>query len=193
MASTAQLLLASGSPRRAALLRQLGVRFVARSVAVDETCRSAETPAHYVARLAQAKAAAGQVLAAGLPVLGSDTCVAIDGHIFGKPADQADARRMLSSLSARAHQVFSAVCIVAAGPPRTRVQVSTVRFRAIGAEETAAYWQTGEPQDKAGGYAIQGRGAVFVEHLSGSYSGVMGLPLFETAALLNEIGIECLG
>jgi len=125
-----------------------------------------------------------------LPVLGADTAVVLDGQMLGKPADRAAGLAMLALLSARSHEVLSAVALAVPGGVRSMLSRSQVRFRALSAQECAAYWDSGEPQDKAGGYAIQGRAAVFVEELHGSYSGVMGLPLFETAALLAEAGVS---
>lgn len=187
--------LASGSPRRRELLTQIGVPFVALSAAIDETPQPDEAPADYVARLALGKARAGF---ASLPadgrhgvVLGADTAVIIDGRILGKPLDQADALAMLMSLSGREHQVLTAVALFD-GARSEVVNVSAqVRFRLIEPAEAQAYWASGEPVDKAGGYAIQGLGAVFVAGLQGSYSAVVGLPLCETAALLGRFGVPC--
>lgn len=184
--------LASGSPRRRELLRQIGVRYRLLKVAVDETPRPAE-PAHaYVARLALAKARAGRARLnrrQRFPVLGADTAVAIDGAILGKPRDRDEGLAMLAQLSGREHRVFSAVALATLGRDAVKVQESRVRFRPLEPAERAAYWDSGEPLDKAGGYAIQGRAAVFVAELRGSYSGVMGLPLLETAQLLQEFGL----
>jgi septum formation protein len=187
--------LASGSPRRRELLTQIGVAFVPLSAAIDETPQSGEAPADYVTRLALGKARAGF---ASLPadtaqaiVLGADTAVIIDGRILGKPLDRADALAMLARLSGREHQVLTAVALFD-GARSEVVNVSAqVRFRPIEATEAQTYWATGEPLDKAGGYAIQGLGAVFVESLQGSYSAVVGLPLCETAALLERFGVPC--
>jgi septum formation protein len=187
--------LASGSPRRRELLTQIGVPFVALSAAIDETPQPDEAPADYVARLALGKARAGF---ASLPaegrervVLGADTAVIIDGRILGKPLDQADALAMLASLSGREHQVLTAVALFD-GARSEVVNVSAqVRFRLVEPAEAQAYWASGEPVDKAGGYAIQGLGAVFVASLQGSYSAVVGLPLCETAALLGRFGVPC--
>ncbi len=187
------LCLASASPRRAELLRQLGVPHVVLPSGADETQGVDEPPAEYVLRLARAKAAAvlsaAPPPAAGLPVLAADTSVVIDGQVLGKPLDRAGCHAMLGRLSGREHEVFTAVALAAGGSLRTRLSRSCVRFRPIDATEIDTYWATGEPRDKAGGYAVQGFGAVFVEALEGSYSGVVGLPLFETAALLAEAGI----
>ena len=182
--------LASQSPRRRQLLRQIGLEPVLLRAAVDETPLRGERPGAFVLRLAEAKARAGAETreAAGLPVLAADTAVVMDGRILGKPRDRADAMAMLLGLGAREHQVYTGVALWT-GELRTRLNVSRVRFRAIERSEAAAYWASGEPSDKAGGYAIQGLGAVFVADLQGSYSGVMGLPLFETAELLRECGI----
>ncbi len=185
--------LASQSPRRAELLRQLGVRFQVVKVKVDETVRSGEEPAACARRLAQAKVAAALHALGNTvdrPILAADTLVTVDGTILGKPADRTEGLAMLARLSGRSHQVVSAVALWLGGALHTALSVSVVRFRRIDAEEALHYWQTGEPADKAGGYAVQGHGAVFVEHLEGSYSGVMGLPLFETAALMRAAGIR---
>lgn len=186
------LLLASGSPRRRELLQQIGVPFTQVSADIDETPLPNETPEAYVQRLAVAKAAAGLVQGgAGAVVLGADTAVILDGQILGKPRDAQHAADMLMALSARAHEVFTAVALC--NELRSEVcYVSTrVRFRHISPQEIQAYWASGEPADKAGGYAIQGLGAVFVEAIEGSYSAVVGLPLCETAALLADFAIAC--
>jgi septum formation protein len=180
--------LASQSPRRRALLAQIGVRHDVLGIEVDETPLAAEAPAEYVLRLALAKARAGHRLRPDRPVLGADTAVVQDDQILGKPRDRQDAADMLAQLSGREHRVLTAVALVG-DREETRLSVSHVRFRPIDAAEAAAYWQTGEPADKAGGYAVQGMGALFVESISGSYSGVMGLPLFETGELLRRAGI----
>jgi septum formation protein len=191
--SQPQLILASASPRRCELLTQIGVSFEQQVAAIDETPGAAESPADYVARVALEKARA--VHAAGrseLPVLGADTAVVVDGAILGKPADLDHARNMLRQLSARAHQVFSAVALVAQREA-VAVHCSKVWFRQLSDGEIEAYWRSGEPRDKAGAYAIQGLAATFIQRLDGSYSGVMGLPLYETAGLLQDFGIEVLG
>jgi len=164
---TPLLCLASGSPRRRALLEQIGVPHVVRAADIDETALPGESPADYVRRLALGKSLAVRALGVALPVLAADTVVVVDGELLGKPADEDAGVAMLERLSGRTHRVLTAVALA----------------RARGAP--------GEGRDKAGGYAIQGRGALFIEHLSGSYSGVMGLPLFETAELLAEAGIPC--
>ncbi len=185
--------LASASPRRAELLEQIGVSFRRLAVDVPEVPKRHEPAEVFVQRLALDKARAGWEQLEGedaRPVLGADTAVVIDGDILGKPRDEAHARAMLERLSGRSHRVLSAVALMTATQKAVKVNVSTVTFRSIAPAEMAAYWATGEPADKAGGYAIQGRAAVFVERLEGSYSGVMGLPLYETAELLGRFGIS---
>jgi septum formation protein len=186
--------LASASPRRQELLQQIGVRFSLLSVAMDETPQPNEAPEVHVLRLALEKARAGrQLLAAddSTPVLGADTVVVSHGKVLGKPIQRDDAQAMLLALSGERHQVLTAVALVGAnGEEQSRLSVSTVQFRVITPEEAAAYWESGEPADKAGSYAIQGIAAIFIERLEGSYSGVMGLPLFETAELLQEFDIS---
>jgi septum formation protein len=183
--------LASASPRRSALLTQIGVAHRIRPVDVDEGIGSGESPANYVERLAVLKA---ETLWAQLaeserrPVLGSDTTVAVDDEILAKPRDERDGLRMLRLLSGRTHQVYTAVALRHAGGCAARVSVSDVAFRRLSEEECSAYWRTGEPAGKAGGYAVQGRAAVFIERIAGSYSGIMGLPLYETGELLRAIG-----
>lgn len=186
--------LASQSPRRRELLEQIGVRYETLSIDVPEHPLDDEAPEVYVFRLALEKARAGRALLAAddhRPVLGADTTVVFNGRILGKPRDAEDAVATLIELAGEHHQVMSAVALVGPdGEEQTRLSVSSVQFRAITLDEARAYWASGEPADKAGGYAIQGRGAVFVERLEGSYSGVMGLPLFETAELLENFGIS---
>lgn len=178
------LFLASASPRRRELLSQIGLCFTVVAAEVDETPHVDESPAHYVARLAEAKARAGRVSRDGY-VIGADTTVTIDGHILAKPASLAEAQAMWRRLSGRAHEVLTGIAL--AGPQGVDVRVgrTVVVFRAIAEAEMAAYWATGEPVDKAGGYAIQGRGAVFVRELQGSYSNVVGLPLELLVELLT--------
>ncbi|HEF4758766.1 TPA: septum formation inhibitor Maf [Pseudomonas putida] len=188
------LYLASGSPRRRELLTQIGVPFTAIGADIDETPLTHESPSDYVERLARGKAAAGRAaVVSGVPfcVLGADTAVVLDGKILGKPVDEADACAMLKMLSGKEHEVLTAIALLDDERCESRVVRSLVRFRAIGAEEAAAYWASGEPRDKAGGYGIQGLGAVFVAGLDGSYSAVVGLPLCETAELLGHFGIPC--
>jgi len=185
------LCLASVSPRRRELLSQIGVPYVVAGANIDEAPVAGESPRSYVARLARQKALAVRLGGQSLPVLAADTTVVLDGELFGKPADRADAIRMLQRLSGQAHEVLTAVALADDRGVAERLSLSSVRLRRLTEEECAAYWETGEPRDKAGGYAIQGLGAVFVEALQGSYSGVMGLPLFETAELLSRAGIPC--
>lgn len=184
------LYLASQSPRRRELLQQLGVAFQVLTLEVPEVPRHGEAPADYVRRVACDKALAGLAsldaeAAAHAQIIGSDTEVVLDEAVFGKPADAADAAAMLRRLSARTHTVLSAVWLVSARRQQCALSISQVRFAALDDARIAAYVATGEPFGRAGGYAIQGLGAAFVAHLEGSYSGVMGLPLFETAQLLH--------
>lgn len=185
--------LASQSPRRRELLAQVGVAFEVVDVAVPEVRGADESPSAYVRRVACAKARAGLQAAmardAGAVVLGADTEVVLDGRVFGKPRDAAAAAAMLDALSGRTHDVVSAVCCVTAAGERVEVSVSQVTFGRLDDAAIGRYVATGEPFGKAGGYAIQGRAAAFVERLTGSYSGVVGLPLYETVRLLRAAGI----
>jgi septum formation protein len=182
--------LGSASPRRRELLNQIGVTHSIRSANIDETPRPHEAPEVYVLRMALEKGRAVRAQDDSLPVLGADTAVVVDGIILGKPRDEADGLAMLSRLAGRRHQVLTAIAMVDSEREATRLSVSHVAFRAMSVAEMHAYWRTGEPADKAGGYGIQGYAAAFIEHLEGSFSGVMGLPLFETAELLREFGID---
>ena len=186
--------LASSSPRRAELLRQIGVDFALLNVDVDESLATGEPAEEYVLRMARIKAEAGAALLAdeetGFRVLGADTTIALDGDIMGKPADRADCRCMLERLSGRRHQVLTAVALAPPAGIDQRMSRSEVSFRNLAPAEVEAYCAGAEPMDKAGGYAIQGLAAGFVERLEGSYSGVMGLPLFETAELLQTSGLK---
>ena len=185
-----QLVLASTSPRRRELLAQLGVPFEVLAPAVDEQPLPAELATDHVCRLALAKArAAAAQLGPQACVLGADTVVVLDGQILGKPVDRDDAAAMLRRLSGRTHTVLSAVARVLGGAHVVHLSESHVTFRTLSPAEIAAYCATGEPLDKAGAYAIQGRAAAFIRHLEGSYSGVMGLPLYETAELLTAAGV----
>jgi len=185
---TPVLRLASASPRRRDLLASIGITVEVSPVDIDETPRPGETAEAYVRRLAREKAEAG-VQGVALPTLGSDTAVVLDGEILGKPRDRAHAAEMLTALAGRTHEVLTAVAVIGpAGLLETCVATRVV-MRSVSAAEIAAYWATGEPADKAGGYAIQGRAAVFVERIEGSHSAVVGLPLFETAMLLRRQGI----
>jgi septum formation protein len=182
-----ELVLASASPRRRELLRQIGVTFRVVPADVDETVRPGETPAEYVVRLARAKALEVMRREGGaLPVLGSDTAVILDGDILCKPLDRADAEQMLGRLSGRTHEVFSAVAL-AQSPERVldRLNVTRVTFAELEPAWIRAYCETGDPMDKAGAYGVQGRAAEKISRIEGSFYGVMGLPLFETSQLLE--------
>ena len=200
--TVADLILASASPRRSELLRQIAVRFTVLAADIDETRLANEPPDDYVSRLALEKARAGYSRQDGhggkerdsiedrkLPSLGADTIVVCEGKVFGKPNDQSEAASMLMALSGRVHTVMTAVAVSQGPCSSSRLTKTLVRFRTISQSECQTYWQTGEPQGKAGGYAIQGLGTVFVDHLEGSYTGVVGLPLTETAEILEEFGI----
>ena len=189
---TASVLLASRSPRRRELLCQLGVRFEVLDVEVVERRESSERPQDYVGRVARDKAMAGYEWMAdriGAVVLGADTEVVLDGEVFGKPADADQAAAMLRRLSGRVHHVISSVCCLAARATEQATSISSVEFADLDDAEIEAYVATGESFGKAGGYAIQGRAAAFIRRLDGSYSGVMGLPLYETARLLKRFGV----
>ncbi|MGD8642899.1 MAG: Maf family protein [Chromatiales bacterium] len=189
-----QIVLASASPRRRALLEQIGVSARVVPVDIDESRLGDEAPRDWVSRLALEKARAGRErVGATCHVLGADTLVVLGDRVFGKPRDGIEACDMLAALSGRTHEVLSAVALVGPGHSRMRLSVSAVSFVTLDDERIRAYWETGEPADKAGAYAIQGLGAVFVERLEGSYSGVMGLPLHETAELLSELGMAIPG
>lgn len=187
--------LASRSPRRRELLHQLGVRFEVLDLEVDESAGAGESAEALVQRLAKAKAEAGRGLLAdgdALPVLGADTIVVRDDAILGKPRDRGQACELLAVLSGRCHRVLSAVALASADGTALRLSESRVCFRALSRREIEAYAATGEPLDKAGAYGIQGRAAAFVSELQGSYSGVVGLPLYETAELLAAQGLDVL-
>jgi septum formation protein len=185
------IVLASASPRRGELLLQLGVPHRVLGVDIDETPQPGEPAAALARRLARGKALAGRARDGGAtPVLGSDTVVVVGEQILGKPVDRADGLRMLAALAGREHRVLTAVALALPGTGGEVLEAlsdTAVTMRAIGTAEAADYWDSGEPLGKAGGYAIQGRGAVFIEHIRGSYSGVMGLPLYETARLLQAL------
>jgi septum formation protein len=189
---SARIVLASASPRRKSLLEQINIQAVIRPVDLDETPIAGETPLAYVQRIALEKAIiCASVSQEKLPVLAADTAVVHADEIFGKPLNQAEGVRMLKRLSGRTHKVYSAVCLLGKAQ-RVAVSITKVTFRPITEQEIFCYWQTGEPADKAGGYAIQGMAAAFIKTITGSYSGVMGLPLFETADLLAKEGINLL-
>ena len=183
--------LASASPRRRELLTQIGVRYRLLDVAISEARQDNETPDAYVCRVARDKARAGLELidpAASRPVLGADTVIVIDDELLGKPRDREEAMGMLQRLSGRTHQVLSGVALIA-GEEHSALNVSQVTLRELSRAECERYWQTGESRGKAGAYAIQGYAAAFIRELHGSYSGVMGLPLYETAQLLQQTGV----
>ena len=181
--------LASSSPRRREILAALQLEISVVKVDVDETQSAGETPTDMVLRLAIAKVEAAVVNTGNL-VLGADTAVVIDGRALGKPADEADCLAMLDALSGRGHKVLTGVALRGPNGTSTALSETDVYFREISRDEALAYWQSGEPHDKAGAYAIQGLGGVFVERIEGSYSGVVGLPVFETVALLTKAGLD---
>jgi len=183
--------LASSSPRRRDILNSIGVPHSFAGVDIDETALPDEKARDLVVRLAREKASAvGTHEYPGLPILAADTVVVVDEQIFGKPTSEEHALAMLTALSGRAHSVLTAVALRYAGVCDSRLAETEVRFRDLHPDEARVYWQSGEPVGKAGAYAIQGLGGVFVERISGSYSGVVGLPVFETAALLQAAGIH---
>ncbi len=186
----AQLLLASGSPRRLQLLRQLGLEPEVLAADIDESQAVNEGWQAYVVRMAIEKAKAGSKQSGALVTLGADTCVIVDEQVLGKPKSEDDAMRMLLTLSGRQHQVATAVAVVtASGESSEALNISNVSFAQIPEKFIRAYIASGEPMDKAGAYAVQGKIAAYIERLDGSYSGVMGLPLFETAQLLGQADI----
>jgi septum formation protein len=189
-----QIYLASASPRRRELLEQLGLSLQRISADIDETPHPGEPATAYAERLALEKAAAGwRVVAdsglASSPLLAADTTVTLDGEIFGKPADRADAARMLRLFSGRTHQVITALAVRQGEQVEHAVSISDVTFRTLTDADIERYLDSGEPFDKAGAYGIQGLAGVFVQHISGSFTGVMGLPLFETAQVLGRFGL----
>lgn len=188
-----RLYLASASPRRRELLQQLGIVFEAIPSNLLEAQATGESPADYVLRVARDKArhVAQLITDRGLPVypvLGADTEVVLDGEILGKPRDRTHGLALLRRLSGCSHEVLSAICVVHRDTELTALSTSRVTFSRLTESEIAQYWETGEPADKAGAYAIQGRAAAYVTHLEGSYSGVMGLPLHELSGILKKIG-----
>jgi septum formation protein len=190
--SCTPIYLASASPRRSQLLSQIGVPHEVCPAGLDEDRLAGEPPRVYVERLARDKARAARAALGGRPgrpVLAADTSVVLGDEIFGKPADETECLRMLMALGGRTHEVMTGVAVLAGEALLADVSVSRVTFRPLDADECRRYWASGEPRDKAGGYAVQGLGAVFIERLEGSYSGVMGLPLFETARLLRAAGV----
>jgi septum formation protein len=187
------IFLASASLRRSQLLTQIGVRHESLATDLDEQPLPGEGPADYVRRLAREKALAGLAAQGGRtdrPVLAADTTVVLDGQIYGKPAGEPECVAMLMTLGGRSHEVLTAVALAEGAGLRTALNVSRVTFRALDEQECRRYWATGEPAGKAGAYAVQGLAAVFISRLEGSFSCVMGLPLFETAALLDAAGVR---
>lgn len=185
--------LASSSPRRQELLGALGIPFTHGGTGVDESRQGAESVETMALRLAREKALAADAAVHGrLPVLAADTIVVVDDRVFGKPSDKGDALAMLEALSGRTHRVLTGVALRAANGMLTALSDTDVQFRDIDPDEALAYWQSGEPEGKAGAYAIQGLGGVFVRAIRGSYTGVVGLPVFETADLLRRCGIDVL-
>ena len=191
MSGTPTLHLASTSPRRREILASIGQPFDVVPVDVDETPRASESPEDMVLRLSVAKAQAAEIGAGGV-ALGSDTAVVVDDRVLGKPRDQEDCLEMLGRLSGRAHRVLTGVALSCPQGTSTAFSETDVYFREISRDEALAYWQSGEPRDKAGAYAIQGLGGAFVERIEGSYTGVVGLPVFETIELLRAAGIDVL-
>lgn len=185
-----QIVLASASPRRAALLTAIGIRFRVVVTDIDERARPGELADGLVERLALEKAASAVPRADGLPVLAADTIVVVDDVVLGKPASEAEGLAMLERLSGRSHRVVTAVALAVGDAAQTRISSTTVTFRVIEPGEARAYWKTFEPADKAGGYGIQGIGGIFVDHIEGSYSGVVGLPVAETENLLRAFGVN---
>lgn len=184
------IVLASASPRRAELLRAAGIPFQVDADTIDEVPRPGEAPAEYVARMAREKAAAVAIRRkSGVPCLGADTVVVLDGVILGKPADDEEAARMLNRLSGRAHEVLTGVSLVVNGRELVAVERTEVRFLPITPDEIAWYIESGEPRDKAGAYAIQGLASRFIERIDGSYSNVVGLPVATVYGLLRQAGV----
>ena len=184
------IILASASPRRAELLDQIGIKYQVQAVDIDESSKQNESATDLVTRLAKEKSQA--ITGQNLPVLGSDTLGVIDDELLVKPVDLTHAIKMLSKMSGRWHQILSAVAITHNNNTKVLISNNRVLFRRISEAEICAYWHTGEPQDKAGAYAIQGLGASFIQKIEGSYSGIMGLPLFETTNLLEQVGVSVL-
>ena len=185
------IVLASASPRRAELLQQIGLEFVVSPSDIDESLHESESVVAYVQRMAQTKArVARQVTQLGDIVIAADTVVSIGGRILGKPLNESHCLDMLASLSGRVHTVYTAVVVSQSDFEGNALSSSEVSFRDISPQEAKNYWLTGEPKDKAGSYAIQGLGSVFVERIAGSYSGVVGLPIFELTQLLQQIDVS---
>jgi len=193
VSSTVTVYLASASPRRQALLQQAGIRFQVILPDVEEVVRPGESAEDFVMRVAQDKARAGRVLVTkegrpSAPVLAADTCIVLDNEIIGKPADREEGIRILTRLAGRSHQVLTAAVLMEEGKCQQALSRSRVVFGLLSEKEIEDYWESGEPVDKAGGYAIQGKAAVFIEHIEGSYTGIVGLPLFEVVNMIKKSG-----
>ena len=193
---TKSVVLASASPRRTALLKQMNIAHTIQPADIDESPRPNETPLSLVSRLAaekgqavKAKLASKQTLTDDTVILASDTLIAFNGQSVGKPENKADAKRILTMLSGNTHEVLTAISVLNNTRQQTQVITTSVTFAALTDEQITAYWETGEPADKAGSYAIQGIGGEFVVSINGSTSAVIGLPLYETRQLLNEFGV----
>ncbi|MBW3869570.1 Maf family nucleotide pyrophosphatase [Neisseria meningitidis] len=189
------LYLGSNSPRRMEILTQLGYQVVKLPANIDETVRQNEDPARYVQRMAAEKNQTALALfletngaMPDFPLITADTCVVSDGIILGKPRSQAEAIEFLNRLSGKQHTVLTAVCIHYRGNAENRIQTNRVVFKPLTAEEIVAYVQSGEPMDKAGAYAVQGIGSIFIQSIEGSFSGIMGLPVYETVSMLQDLG-----
>lgn len=187
-----QIYLASKSPRRQALLNQMGLLFEVQEIDVNESVNDGESGYEYVDRIATAKSRAGHLLVKNkrIPVLGADTCIVFNEEIIGKPRDKKDAIDILKKLSGNQHRVLTAIALSNESKCLSKVQASKVFFKDLSDEEINAYVESDEPRGKAGAYAIQGLGAKFINNIEGSYSGIMGLPIFETAELLNEFNLS---
>ena len=181
--------LASKSPRRQELLQQIGIDFELVAVEIDESPLPGESAESYVKRMAIEKSSHAWQDHMTKPLLSADTTVVVEGNILGKPTDEADFKNMMKQLSGQTHKVMTAIAVTLDGKTDSKTSISEVSFRHLTEMEIHRYWQSGEPHDKAGGYAVQGLGAIFIEQISGSYSGIMGLPLFETAELLQAFGV----
>ena len=193
---TKSVVLASASPRRTALLKQMNIAHTIQPADIDESPRLNETPLSLVSRLAaekgqavKAKLASKQTLTDDTVILASDTLIAFNGQSVGKPENKADAKRILTMLSGNTHEVLTAISVLNNTRQQTQVITTSVTFAALTNEQITAYWEPGEPADKAGSYAIQGIGGEFVVSINGSASAVIGLPLYETRQLLNEFGV----
>ncbi|MDO0890437.1 Maf family nucleotide pyrophosphatase [Neisseria meningitidis] len=189
------LYLGSNSPRRMEILTQLGYQVVKLPANIDETVRQNEDPARYVQRMAEEKNRTALTLFCetngtmpDFPLITADTCVVSDGIILGKPRSQAEAIEFLNRLSGKQHTVLTAVCIRYRGNAENRVQTNRVVFKPLSSEEISAYVQSSEPMDKAGAYAVQGIGGIFIQSIEGSFSGIMGLPVYETVSMLQDLG-----